>query len=378
MVTNASETEKNNSQFCGNFENEEFIQHCCINNVSNQTRNFSYYRENLHEPSIFSTVNISCLPSFIIAGTQKSGTTVLSALLSNHKRVSFAPKKEVHFFDRNKAYIKGKFNYLQYFKAWNISNFPSSPPIYGEATPFYVASKYSCKRIAKMIPNVKIIILLREPISRAYSEFHMKKRRVDTQNDFISEMFKNQEYVYDCMIKCRNKWKKLARCFPNKISSHDHFDKFISSIKSIFKKGVGGWASVMSKCFSRMPESQLIYMKTKKYMLQIKNHNKNSNFLNHIEYSMPEFSTLIVPEGLKSIKYRNEYFSENKLKRISEYYSFLNESKSSPNPNPDDQYAYIDDHYYTNIEFENIALSMGLSSNLNLSSTEPGYFFYLN
>ena len=200
IITIASETEKNNSQFCGNFESEEFIQHCCINNVNNQTREFSYYRDNLHDPSIFSTVNISCLPSFIIAGTQKSGTTVLSALLSNHKRVSFAPKKEVHFFDKNKAYIKGKFNYLQYFKAWNISNFPSSPPIYGEATPFYVASKYSCKRIAKMIPNVKIIILLREPISRAYSEFHMKKRRVDTQNDFISEMFQNQEYVYDLSL----------------------------------------------------------------------------------------------------------------------------------------------------------------------------------
>jgi hypothetical protein len=204
----------------------------------------------------------------------------------------------------------------------------------------------------------------------------MKKRRVDTQNDFISEMFQNQEYVYDCMIKYRNKWKKLTKCFPDKISSHDHFDKFISSVKSIFKKGVGGWASVMSKCFSRIPESQLLYMKTKKYMSQIMNHNKNSNFLNHIEYDMPEFSSLIVPEGFNSIKHRSEYFPENKLKRISEYHSFLN--RTNPNPNPDVKYAYIDDHYYTNIEFENIALSMGLSNNLNLSSNEPGYFFYLN
>lgn len=45
-----------------------------------------------------------------------------------------------------------------------------------EATPFYLASRDACLRMSKTIPNVKLIILLRNPVDRAYSEYQMKQR----------------------------------------------------------------------------------------------------------------------------------------------------------------------------------------------------------
>jgi hypothetical protein len=45
-----------------------------------------------------------------------------------------------------------------------------------EATPFYLASRHSCRRISETVPDVKLIVMLREPVARAYSEYHMKKR----------------------------------------------------------------------------------------------------------------------------------------------------------------------------------------------------------
>ena len=49
-------------------------------------------------------------------------------------------------------------------------------PLNAESTPFYIASDKACERIAKSVPNVRIILLLREPVARAYSEYNMKKR----------------------------------------------------------------------------------------------------------------------------------------------------------------------------------------------------------
>lgn len=49
-------------------------------------------------------------------------------------------------------------------------------PLNAESTPFYIASDTACERIARTISNVRLILLLREPVARAYSEYNMKKR----------------------------------------------------------------------------------------------------------------------------------------------------------------------------------------------------------
>jgi hypothetical protein len=95
---------------------------------------------------------VKCLPSFIIAGVQKSGTTALAARLCSNDQISFSPKKEVHFFDNSRNYRLGINKYLESFNSWN----QVSPPLFGESTPFYIASREACQRISETIPNMKV------------------------------------------------------------------------------------------------------------------------------------------------------------------------------------------------------------------------------
>lgn len=120
---------------------------------------------------------LKCLPSIIIAGVQKGGTTALSALLCSSSSISFSKKKEVHFFDNLKKFNMGIAEYLRHFHEWNYTSIDQVYPlVYGESTPFYLASREACERISKTVPDVRIVVLLREPVSRAYSEYQMKKR----------------------------------------------------------------------------------------------------------------------------------------------------------------------------------------------------------
>jgi hypothetical protein len=101
--------------------------------------------------------------------------------------IRFSLKKELHFFDRNDSFQRGVASYLEKFPFFDPQSltddtsalFKSSQlqmPIFTEATPFYLASREACQRISVTIPNVKLIILLRDPVDRAYSEYQMKKR----------------------------------------------------------------------------------------------------------------------------------------------------------------------------------------------------------
>lgn len=107
--------------------------------------------------------------------------------LSSHPLISFSIKKELHYFDRQETYQKGITSYLEKFHFFNPEKLSNTTrelfeisklqmPIFAEATPFYLASRDACHRISETIPNVKLIILLRHPIDRAYSEYQMKMR----------------------------------------------------------------------------------------------------------------------------------------------------------------------------------------------------------
>lgn len=154
--------------FHRNFTTLEFEQSKCTQIWSDNTRKYvtcCRVKKGNEE-------KVKCLPSFIIAGVQKAGTTALAALLAGIDQISFSKKKEVHFFDNTENYELGIDKYLESFNPWS----QLTPPLFGESTPFYIASRDACQRISDTIPNIKMIVLLREPVSRAYSEYQMKKR----------------------------------------------------------------------------------------------------------------------------------------------------------------------------------------------------------
>jgi hypothetical protein len=111
-------------------------------------------------------VSVGCYtePAFIILGAQKSGTTALYRYLAAHPSVKPALRKEIHFFDLN--FERGE--------NWYLKHFPSRVPpgaITGEATPYYLFHPDVPQRVADMLPDAKLIAVLRNPVDRAYSHY---------------------------------------------------------------------------------------------------------------------------------------------------------------------------------------------------------------
>lgn len=117
-------------------------------------------------------------PSFFIVGTQKGGTTSLYNYLVEHPCVLAAKKKEIHYFSDN--YAKGAAWYKQHFPSVvkQLKAFIKNKKIIitGEATPFYLFHPHAPERIWRAFPDAKIILMLRNPIDRAYSHYryHIK------------------------------------------------------------------------------------------------------------------------------------------------------------------------------------------------------------
>jgi hypothetical protein len=123
-----------------------------------------------------------CLPDYIIVGAQKAGTTSLWAYLSEHPLVAAPITKEVSFFDVN--FHRGINWYRMHFphrERGHASLAATGQIATGESTPYYMFHPLVPERIAATLPSVKIIILLRDPVDRAFSHYQLKiKRRHET------------------------------------------------------------------------------------------------------------------------------------------------------------------------------------------------------
>jgi hypothetical protein len=119
------------------------------------------------------------VPDFLIVGAQKSATTSVHYYLSQHPKLIGSRPKEVCFFDRDENYERGV--------SWYKHNFPNTKSLlknhkYFESTPEYLYRTYVAERIHKFNPDLKIIILLRDPVQRAFSAWSMYKTFKNRKN----------------------------------------------------------------------------------------------------------------------------------------------------------------------------------------------------
>jgi hypothetical protein len=110
-------------------------------------------------------------PSFLIIGAQKAGTTSLQEYLCQHPKIKCAKDKEVGFFSYDMLYERG---YKWYSKQFSQLNWPGT--LLFEATPEYLFFKDASDRILQFDPLIKLIILLRNPVSRALSSWNMYRQ----------------------------------------------------------------------------------------------------------------------------------------------------------------------------------------------------------
>lgn len=110
--------------------------------------------------------------AFIVAGVQKGGTTALFDHLGEASELSLSREKEAHFFD-DETRDWTRPDYADYHAAFA----PFDGRLRGEATPIYLYWPNSLERIAAYNPAMKLIVMLRDPVQRAWSHWKMEYAR---------------------------------------------------------------------------------------------------------------------------------------------------------------------------------------------------------
>ncbi|MBS0321728.1 MAG: sulfotransferase [Proteobacteria bacterium] len=110
----------------------------------------------------------------LIAGTQKGGTSALSTYFAEHPEIGMPRIKEVHYFDSDTVFAGGQPDAAAY-----EAQFPrrSGVRIFCDATPIYMFWAQAPERIHRYNPAMKWILLLRNPITRAYSQWNMNVKK---------------------------------------------------------------------------------------------------------------------------------------------------------------------------------------------------------
>lgn len=118
------------------------------------------------------------LPDYLIIGVQKGGTTSFDINLARHPCIRRSLLQEVHYFDN--SHQRGPDWYRRHFHTREESDRcrqdQGHPAVTGESTPYYIFHPHVPQRVHGLLPDVRLIVLLRNPVDRAYSHYHHERR----------------------------------------------------------------------------------------------------------------------------------------------------------------------------------------------------------
>ena len=247
------------------------------------------------------TSSSRALPNFIIIGAVRCGTTSLYQNICEHPNVISAKQDEIGFFDSN----------FHLGLNWYKSFFPKNDElkklkeekgvgITGEDTPFYLWNELVCDRILKTVPDCKLIIILRNPVNRAYSNYQLSIRN-GKENLSFKEVIDIEK-------------KQLANdgiYLDNKIN----LGKFKHPRSNLIK----GWYYEQVKMWiEKFPQNQILVISTE----ELENKPQETmdivfNFLKLPKYKMKQF------QKLKFVKYQNMNYETKK--ELLKYFEPKNE-----------------------------------------------------
>ncbi|WP_432409969.1 sulfotransferase domain-containing protein [Rasiella sp. SM2506] len=183
-------------------------------------------------------------PSFMIIGVQKGGTSSIYHYLAQHSQIIAPKQKELHYFDTfnptpNQAYLKF---------------FPKSyltKKISFDATPRYIYYPGTAKKIYDFDPKMKFIVVLRDPVKRAFSAWNMYrqmaldplKKEISMKNQEKNPLDRNFNYFYSKEFPSFYEWInfELSDDFPNEILEpsiirRGHYSKQIQEYLKYFSR----------------------------------------------------------------------------------------------------------------------------------------------
>ena len=109
------------------------------------------------------------LPDFLIIGAQKAGTTSLCTYLFQHPDIKPPRRKEIHYFDSPEFGLGPRW-YRAHFSPKRDTQ------LTGEASPYYLCHPHAPRRVRELVPDARLIVLLRDPVERALSHYHHQVR----------------------------------------------------------------------------------------------------------------------------------------------------------------------------------------------------------
>ncbi len=124
------------------------------------------------------------LPDFLIIGGARCGTSSLLQYLGDHPDVATLPPIEIHYFDRH--FDRG----ANWYRSW----FPlKSRKTAGESSPSYLMDPNVPERVAGLLPDVKLIVLLRDPVERAASHYSLRKGKGAEPEESLAAALDDEE-----------------------------------------------------------------------------------------------------------------------------------------------------------------------------------------
>jgi hypothetical protein len=118
---------------------------------------------------------------FVLAGAQKSGTTALHYFLSRHAEITMGDQQEIHFFDNDSLFV----SQVDYEKLHKHYASIAHSNIAGDCTPSYIYHEPAAERIWKYNPKIKLLVLLRNPVDRAFAHWNMQRFKGREPLDFF-------------------------------------------------------------------------------------------------------------------------------------------------------------------------------------------------
>lgn len=153
------------------------------------------------------TSGLRCGPDFLVIGAQKSGSTSLFNYLAMHPQIMPSLIKEPRYFsenfDRGEAWYRAHFP--MHASRWMRTRNGARPLVY-EGSTTYISHAQAARRISQALPNVKAILVLRDPAERAISHFYHAKRKGRESDSLESAMAQEFERI-DAE---REEWKRCA------------------------------------------------------------------------------------------------------------------------------------------------------------------------
>jgi len=203
---------------------------------------------------------INCLPSIVVAGAQKAGSSFVHAVLMQHSQVLHSSAaKELHFFDSEMD--KGIAPYLYKLPRTSLKN--ASRTVTIDSSPSYILKADVCSNIHTLLPDAVVVVVLRSPKERAWSEYQMLYRQDQDLLELNSLIHAHFEHLAGCIgtltdrsrpeftkgqKKTENEYfrlvQKLDACAPEALVAHSRWSSFKRNVL-IGQISSGEW----DKCF---------------------------------------------------------------------------------------------------------------------------------